>query len=270
LTVLADPARRLVAGNGGSFHKRQGRTVQTCRALPNLTGRPIHGAKEDVALWNGRDISSEPCCNAMLFATSPQGCALPRAHLLNQGGLSMPPRFVARQLSNPTGIAGSLIGRLMNRTNVRMNAFALAELDVAPSDRVLEIGFGGGLNLPTLIEQAAFVTGLDRSEDMVRSVEKLPFDTAVFDKICTVNTIYFWESVVAGVTEIARVLKPGGRVVIGFLPKERMDKGGFPTDIFTARAPEEIVSALSGAGFKAVEVKRPDATTAWNVIVATL
>jgi arsenite methyltransferase len=200
----------------------------------------------------------------------------------------MPPRFIARQLSNPTGLVGRYIGRLMNKTNVRMNAFALSELDPKPTDRVLEIGFGGGLNLPTLIERAGFVAGVDRSEDVVRwarkryapatkagraefrqgAVESLPFEPASFDKVCTVNTVYFWISLNAGSDEIARVLKPGGRVVVGFLPKERMDRGGYPADIFTSRAPEDVVSALRDSGFVKIEVRRPEPTTAWNVIAA--
>jgi cyclopropane fatty-acyl-phospholipid synthase-like methyltransferase len=49
-----------------------------------------------------------------------------------------------------------------------MNAFARAQLEVGPSDRILEIGFGGGVNLPSLIEIACFVAGVDSSRDVVR------------------------------------------------------------------------------------------------------
>jgi hypothetical protein len=57
--------------------------------------------------------------------------------------------------------------------------------------------------------------------------------------------------------------------VIGFLPKERMDQGRFPKDIFTSRAPEEVIVSLTKAGFKDVHLERPLPTTAWNVVVAT-
>ena len=77
------------------------------------------------------------------------------------------PHFIARQLSHPTGFLGRIMGRLMNRHNARMNAYAVRKLELAPSDRVLEIGFGGGVTLPTLIENAAFVSGVDRSRDVV-------------------------------------------------------------------------------------------------------
>lgn len=187
------------------------------------------------------------------------------------------------------GPLGSLVMQLMNRGNARMNAFAVRQLELARPDRVLEIGFGGGLTLPSLLEGAAFVAGVDRSPDVVRrakskfseaiaggradfregSVEALPFGAGSFAKVCTVNTVYFWSALGAGCSEIHRVLKPGGRVVIGFLPKERMDQMGFPKDIFTSRSPDEVVAALAQAGFNSIRIERPEPATPWNVVVAT-
>ena len=131
--------------------------------------------------------------------------------------------------------------------------------------------------------------GIDRSRDVVEwakarfsasvnsgrarflegTVEAIPFPAAAFDKVCTVNTIYFWRSLEAGFAEIHRVLAPGGRVVIGFLPKQWMDRLGHPPDIFTSRSSDEVVAGLTGSGFKQVHVERPEPTTRWNVIVAT-
>jgi arsenite methyltransferase len=201
----------------------------------------------------------------------------------------MAPRFIARQLSRPTGFFGRIMGQLMNRHNAKLNSYAVRQLELTPSDRVLEVGFGGGVSLPSLIASAAFVGGVDRSSDMVRrakaifseavsagradfregSVEELPFEASSFERVCTVNTIYFWSSLDAGFAEIRRVLSPGGRVVVGFVPKERMDLMRMPADIFTSRAPEDVVAALRKAGFSDVRVERPEPTTPWNVIVAT-
>ena len=201
----------------------------------------------------------------------------------------MPPRFIARQLSRPTGFFGRIMGQLMNIDNAKLNAYAVRQLDLTPSDRILEIGFGGGVTLPSLIAGAAFVGGVDRSREMVRrakarfseavsagraifregNVEELPFEASSFGKVCTVNTVYFWSSLDAGFAEIHRVLSPGGRVVVGFLPKERMDRMGMPKDIFTSRAPEDVIAALTKAGFSDVRIERPEPTTPWNVLVAT-
>jgi ubiquinone/menaquinone biosynthesis C-methylase UbiE len=201
----------------------------------------------------------------------------------------MPPRFISRQLARPAGPFARIMGRLMNRHNAKMNAFAVQRLELRASDRVLEIGFGGGVNLSSLIEGASFVGGVDLSRQMVDwatakwsaavtagradfregSVDAIPFDAASFGKACTVNTVYFWPSLDTGFREIYRVLTPGGRVVVGFLPKEWMDRLGYPVDIVAARTPNDIVAALTSAGFKQVHIERPAPTTRWNVVVAT-
>ena len=64
------------------------------------------------------------------------------------------------------------------------------------------------------------------------------------------------------------MLSPGGRLVVGFLPKEWMDRMGYPTDIFTSRSPEEVVAALNEAGFRDVRVERPEPTTRSIVVIA--
>lgn len=200
----------------------------------------------------------------------------------------MPPRFIAQQLSRPSGLFAPVIGFLMNRHNARMNAFALELLAPQGQDRVLEIGFGG-VTMPKLVAKAGFAAGVDRSPDVIRSaqakyaaavkagradfregvVERLPFDDAAFTKVLTVNTVYFWTSLEAGFAEIARVLRPGGRAVIGFLPKEYMEKESFPADIFTPRTPEDVTAAMQSRGFREVRIERPAPETPWNVIVAT-
>ena len=158
----------------------------------------------------------------------------------------------------------------MNRHNAKLNAFALQQLQLTGNDRVLEIGFGGGVALPTLIGVAAFVGGVDRSREMVDrakarfaaavaadradfregTVDAIPFETASFSKACSVNTIYFWRSLDAGFAEVRRVLSPISLVVVGFLPKEHMDRGNFPADIFTSRTPDKVMRALRAPDFR--------------------
>jgi ubiquinone/menaquinone biosynthesis C-methylase UbiE len=200
----------------------------------------------------------------------------------------MTPRFIARQLSRPTGVLGILIGRLMNRHNANMNAFAVLALEAGPADRVLEIGFGGGATLDLLMEYSPFVAGLDRSPDVIRrtrsrfaeavkagradfregNVEAMPFESASFEKVITVNTVYFWQSLEVGLAEIYRVLAPGGRAVIGFVTREKMEAMRLPADIFTPRDPDDVVESLRRCGFNRVRLERPRPTTPWVVAVA--
>ena len=201
----------------------------------------------------------------------------------------MTPHFIARQLAHPKGISGRIIAALMNRRNAKLNGFTVRQLDVKESDRVLEIGFGGGVALQELMGLAGFVCGIDRSAAMVERakvrwskavatgaaefqegcVETLPFRSSSFDKVCTVNTVYFWKKLGPGFAEMYRVLSSGGRVAVGFLPKEWMDRMGMPADIFTSRTAEEVVGVLNDVGFRDFHVKRPKPQTAWNVIVAS-
>jgi hypothetical protein len=87
--------------------------------------------------------------------------------------------------------------------------------------------------------------------------------------VLTVNTVYFWSSLGAGFAEIARVLAPGGRAVIGFLPKEHMEKQSFPSDIFTPRREAEVIAALTQAGFRSPRIERPAPDTPWAIALAT-
>src|SRR5215471_2910601 len=80
------------------------------------------------------------------------------------------PEFIARQSSHPTGMLGWIIGNIMSHETAALNASVLGALELQPTDRVLEVGFGHGRT----IERAAaivtngFVAGIDVSETMVR------------------------------------------------------------------------------------------------------
>ena len=133
-------------------------------------------------------------------------------------------------------------------------------------DRVLEIGFGGGVTLPSLMDAAAFIAGVDRSDDVIGwaqrrfsrqirmgqadfrqgDVKSLPFNTAAFDKVCTVNTVYFWASLEAGFAEIYPCSQATRPRRCRF-SSERVDgPHGDAEDIFTTRAPLKVARAHKG------------------------
>jgi protein-L-isoaspartate O-methyltransferase len=81
----------------------------------------------------------------------------------------------------------------MNRYNAKMNAFAVRQLELAPSDRVLEIGFGGGVTLRPLIKGAAFVGAVDRSRDVVEWAKKsFADDRGVSSMLVRIPTSVRW------------------------------------------------------------------------------
>lgn len=105
--------------------------------------------------------------------------------------------------------------------------------------RVLEIGFGTGLNLPhyprtvthlTIIDDADILR--DRVEARIAaapfpveraqlSAERLPFDDATFDRVVSTWTLCTIPDVDAALREVRRVLRPDGRLV--FLEHGRSD-----------------------------------------------
>lgn len=147
-------------------------------------------------------------------------------------------RILLGPIVHPTGFLGRLGGIAMARTGRRMNQRAVQLLDVQPSDSVLEIGFGPGVGIQLLAKSVSSgrVAGIDLSEVMVEqakarnaagirtgrvelrrgSAESLPFEDAIFDKVMAVNSMHLWPDAVAGLQETRRVLRPGGRIVLGF------------------------------------------------------
>lgn len=180
--------------------------------------------------------------------------------------------MVLRQLSHPRGAGGRVIAAAMNRGNRDLNARAVDLLDVRPSSRVLDLGFGGGLTLSPLLNRAASVTGVDRAPDMVTAaasrhadevaagrldlhvaeVLELPLRDGSVDRIVTVNTVYFWRDLPAAFAEVRRVLEPGGRLVVGIRDGSVMKQ--VTPDLFTLRSPAVLAQALSDAGFDAAQV----------------
>jgi SAM-dependent methyltransferase len=96
------------------------------------------------------------------------------------------------------------------------------------SGRGLEIGvgtgrFAGPLGVEFGIDPAAEMLGYARARGVrvVRAVaEALPFAHAVFDYALIVTTICFVDDARAMLQEAARVLRPGGALVIGLIDRE--------------------------------------------------
>jgi len=199
-------------------------------------------------------------------------------------------RWLARQLANPVGIGGAIVGHLMNRSNAEMNRRAVELLEVRASHAVLDVGFGGGLTFRALLARAAegIVAGVDPSADMVAAarrrlanpvaagrlrlevgtVERLPFDDATFDRAVSVNTIYFWPDVAAALREVRRVLRPDGVLVLGYRPAHRLRRTSFARHGFRLLEDEEVLDHLASAGFETLAVEESNAGLGHVCVVA--
>lgn len=167
----------------------------------------------------------------------------------------------------PTGALGRLAGweMALRSSNRRRNKWAVSLLDVRPTDRVLEIGFGPGIAIRALAQRATegIVVGVDHSEVMVAqarqrnaaavrdgrvelhlgSAESLPRFDVRFDKILAVNSMGFWPDPPARLRELRELLVDGGVIAI-----VRQPRG--PTGAKTADANAlELIELLDAAGF---------------------
>jgi ubiquinone/menaquinone biosynthesis C-methylase UbiE len=183
------------------------------------------------------------------------------------------PEFIARQSSRPRGMIGRLLGHVMAIETASLNSQALELLGLQPSDRLLEVGFGHGRTIHLAAAQVpqGFIAGVDVSEDMVRMANhrclnlanksqvqlmvgdsrRLPFADTSFDKVLCVHTIYFWKEPVKDLGEMFRVLRPGGRLVVGF--RAKFDKGStidFPETVYSFYSIDEVSTLLESAGFE--------------------
>jgi SAM-dependent methyltransferase len=83
----------------------------------------------------------------------------------------------------------------------------------------------------------------------VATAEVLPFDSARFDVVWSVHSTHHWHHLGAGMGEAFRVLRHGGRFLVG----ERHDPGR-PWGISTEQA-NNLAEALTAAGFVDVVVE---------------
>ncbi|MEV0236463.1 methyltransferase domain-containing protein [Nonomuraea sp. NPDC050786] len=183
-------------------------------------------------------------------------------------------RYLVSQAHRPRGIVGWANGWMFAHrpSNQQRNIWAVSLLDVQPTDRVLEIGFGPGIAIAEFAARATrgHVFGIDHSQAMVRqaarrnaaavraqrvhlthaSVERLPSFGDPLDAVLAVNSVGFWPDPVERLRELRRLLRPGGRIALVSQPR----CPGATRDT-TARAAQELQDMLTQAGFAQLRVE---------------
>ncbi|HYG37391.1 MAG TPA: class I SAM-dependent methyltransferase [Cytophagales bacterium] len=186
-------------------------------------------------------------------------------------------KFLAAQLRKPEGDFGKDLGEKMNVSNKYINNRTLELLNVIENEKVLEIGMGNGYLCNEILMEStsATYTGCDFSELMVEEASarnnfwvknnrasfklsdasKLPFNADYFDKIFTVNTLYFWEDPVEELNEIKRVLKPGGLFILSIRTKRSMENLPFSKYGFNLYEEQDVLKQLIKVGFSRIETE---------------
>ena len=186
-------------------------------------------------------------------------------------------QHIGSQYSQPKGMIGRAIGERMRRQHEPEVQWTLSLLDVRPTDSILEIGFGSGRAIELLTAQATdgHIAGIDLSRTMLHvasqrnaqaiqrgqvelrqgNVTTLPFEDAQFDTIFSIHTLYFWPDYARAIAEIARVLKPGGLLVVTFSPGTVAADGTQQLNSFQKIVEEQVLPDIKQSGFSAAYLK---------------
>lgn len=196
-------------------------------------------------------------------------------------------QWIDSQYERPRGIIGTYIGEKMVRQHRIEVTWTLDQLSVQPASTILELGCGAGDALASSLRKwpDVHVIGLDRSSAMVASAQKrnnrairakratvlqgefqsLPLSNASADCIFSVHTIYFWQNIAAVLTEIDRVLKPGGTFIITYCD----GKGEARWDGIITTVQSELIPTAKALGFTSVlEQRGPDSRGYYTVAVS--
>lgn len=187
----------------------------------------------------------------------------------------MKPEWIARQSSRPRGWLGEIVARVMSYETIPVNRIALEHLEVDAGEAVLDVGCGHGRTLAALERhgQAGFVAGIDPSDVMVRLASRrlrraiahgraevqraessrIPYLDARFDAALAVHVLYFWPDPAVDLAEIRRVLRPGGRLLLGYRPGDEAARAALPSSVYALRSNAEVEKLLLEAGFDSVQ-----------------
>ncbi len=182
---------------------------------------------------------------------------------------------VVAQFAKPTGFWGHIVGFIMahRSSNLERNAWAISLLNLQPSDRVLEIGFGPGVTIQKMSEVVTdgVIWGIDHSEVMVSqatkrnqhaisagrvrlllaSVSQLPSFDSSLDKILDVNSYQFWDNKIDILERLKEQLGAGGLIALVHQPRNLA-----ATEEDATKAGVKFAADLEAAGFKGIKVER--------------
>lgn len=181
---------------------------------------------------------------------------------------------IASQLKHPTGEKGIEMGNMMNETNINMTRHSIQNLHIESGNTILELGHGNAGHVAFIFDQAENIKyyGLEMSELMFQEARQInrnfvsqkqaffslyngteiPFEDNLFNKVFTVNTIYFWQEPEKLLSEIYRVLQPKGILCITFAEESFMKQLPFTQFEFELYSTEKAEKLIEKSPFKII------------------
>lgn len=178
----------------------------------------------------------------------------------------------------PQGPLGAVGARLMPTLVRPLYSVMARELDLRPSDDLLDVGCGSARMLAEQALHVRHVAGLDVSEIQVTMAQRrladriaagtaeivlgdavaLPWDDGRFSVVCSLNCLKFVEDPLRALQEMRRVLRPAGRAVLMVDVPDRPPAHPGAIDAFGQRQWEagDARRMMEDAGFHDVSVMR--------------
>jgi ubiquinone/menaquinone biosynthesis C-methylase UbiE len=189
---------------------------------------------------------------------------------------SQDPNYESRIRSEFTRQADSMTASARFTDSQRLTDLrAVAAL--SDSDRVLDLGCGPGIVSESLAHDAGLVTGLDLTPEMLRRAsrrcsdaghanctfvlgnsKRLPLSDESYDAVVTRSAIHHFDDPAAVLAEVARILKPSGRLIVSdAISSENTDESALHNALETLRDPSHVrmlprsvlLRELTSAGF---------------------
>lgn len=185
------------------------------------------------------------------------------------------------ELEFDEAVAAQLDAVYRTRDILRRRAIALEALGAQPGETVVDVGCGPGYYVADLLQmvgEQGRVIGADPAPPMLAMTERragghravrvvqasaneLPLDDACADRALSVQVFEYLADVPGGLTELHRVVRPGGRVVLWDVDwttlswfardRERMDRicRAWDRHLVDPALPQTLGASLSAAGF---------------------
>jgi len=180
--------------------------------------------------------------------------------------------FFTEQARKPAGLFGRFVMSIIfDQGNAFLNGFVNELMSVQIDDRIIEIGFGTGklIYKMALKIDTGLIEGIDFSNTMVSIAQKrnkrniangkvtiiegnfdeIPYEKGKFTKACSINTLYFWPKPEHTVKKIVDILKPQGKLILGFEDVEQLKRRRLNKNVFHLYTKDEVQNLLINAGF---------------------
>ena len=182
--------------------------------------------------------------------------------------------YIDRTARKPSGDIGKA---LYNDPKSHYKSFGIIKhlLDLQESDEYIEIGCGGGILLGMVLPKVKSAAAIDHSPDLVElskennaefvksgraeivegDAAELPWKNSSFTAAASAQMFFFVEKPEKVLSEIYRVLKPGGRFAMATMSNSILSKlvFGFLYQLRTY-SDKKMAKLLNDAGFKEVKI----------------